>query len=67
VNLAPATVPSFARYCSLTRILAIEGNIELQRRPKQHDHTRSIPLTNAPCGGCSRRQPPAPGSDSGLR
>jgi hypothetical protein len=38
-----ATVRSFARYCTRTRILEIDGDVDLQRRAEKHDHTRSIP------------------------
>ena len=41
-----ATVGSFARYCSRTRVLEIAGDIELQRRAEKHDHTRSIALAS---------------------
>jgi integrase len=41
-NRHVATVRSFARYCEHTRILAIDGDVELQRRAEKHDHTRSI-------------------------
>ena len=42
-NRHVATVRSFARYCARTRILAIAGDVELQRRAEKHDHTLSIP------------------------
>jgi hypothetical protein len=45
-NRHVATVRSFARYCERTRILAIDGDVELQRRAEQHDHTRSIALAS---------------------
>jgi len=41
-----ATVRSFARNCERTRILTIDGDVELQRRAEKHDHTRSIPLAS---------------------
>ena len=41
-NRHVATVQSFARYCTRTRILEIDGDVELQRRADKHDHTRSI-------------------------
>jgi site-specific recombinase XerD len=43
-NRHGATVRSFARYCERTRILAIDGYVELRRRAEKHDHTRSIAL-----------------------
>lgn len=33
-----------ARYCERTRILEIDGDLDLQRRAEKHDHARSIPL-----------------------
>ncbi len=45
-NRHVATVRSFARYCERTRILAIVGDVELQRRVEKHDHTRSIPMAS---------------------
>jgi len=45
-NRHVATVRSFARYCERTRILGIDGDVELQRRAEKHDHTRSIPLAS---------------------
>jgi len=45
-NRHAATVRSFARYCQRTRILAISGDVELQRRAEKHDHTRSIALAS---------------------
>ena len=45
-NRHVATVRSFARYCQRTRILAIDGDVELQRRAEKHDHTRSIALAS---------------------
>jgi integrase len=42
-NRHVATVRSFARYCERTRILEIDGALELQRRAEKHDHTRSVP------------------------
>ena len=74
-NRHVATVRSFARYCARTRILAIAGDVELQRRAEKHDHTRSIALgepraaVGAPrhrparthaVAACSTRPPPAP-------
>lgn len=43
-NRHVATVRSFVRYCQRTEILAIDGDVELQRRAEKHDHTRSIAL-----------------------
>ncbi|MCA1680029.1 MAG: site-specific integrase [Actinobacteria bacterium] len=45
-NRHVATVRSFARYCERTRILKIDGDVELQRRAEKHDHTRSIALAS---------------------
>jgi integrase len=45
-NRHGATVRSFAHYCTRTRILEIDGDIDLQRRAEKHDHTRSIPLAS---------------------
>jgi len=45
-NRHVATVRSFARYCARTRILAIDGDVELQRRAEKHDHTPSIPMAS---------------------
>ena len=45
-NRHGATVRSFAHYCRRTRILEIDGDIDLQRRAEKHDHTRSIPLAS---------------------
>jgi integrase len=45
-NRHVATVRSFARYCERTRILDIDGDLELQRRAEKQDHTRSIPLAS---------------------
>jgi len=73
-NRHVATVRSFAAYCARTRILAIAGDVELQRRAEKHDHTRSIALASlerlwgaatstcasARCGGCCMRPPRAP-------
>jgi integrase len=42
-NRHVATVRSFVRYCARTRILEIDGDVELARRAEKHDHTRSIP------------------------
>jgi hypothetical protein len=73
-NRHVATVRSFAAYCARTRILAIAGDVELQRRAQKDDHTRSIPMASLErlwerrdidlrertlCG-CSTRPPPAP-------
>ncbi len=45
-NRHVATVRSFAHYCERTRILKIDGDVELQRRAEKHDHTRSIALAS---------------------
>jgi integrase len=45
-NRHVATVRSFAHYCTRTRILEIDGDIDLQRSAEKHDHTRSIPLAS---------------------
>jgi len=71
-----ATVRSFARYCQRTGLLDIDGEITLDRRAENHDHTRSIPVAglkrlwgaatwrcaNARCGGCCMRRRRAPTS-----
>ncbi len=48
-NRHVATVRSFARYCARTRILEIDGDVELQRRAEKHDHTQSIPSASLEC------------------
>jgi integrase len=45
-NRHVATVRSFARYCERTRILQVDGDVELRRRAEKHDHTRSIALAS---------------------
>ena len=45
-NRHVATVRSFAGYCTRTRILEIDGDVELARRAEKHDHTRSIALAS---------------------
>jgi site-specific recombinase XerD len=45
-NRHVTTTRSFARYCERTRILQIDGDVELQRRAERHDHTRSIALAS---------------------
>jgi len=45
-NRHVATVRSFARHCARTRILEIDGDVELPRRAEKHDHTRSIPAAS---------------------
>jgi integrase/recombinase XerC/integrase/recombinase XerD len=34
------------RYCARTRILEVDGDVELRRRAEKHDHTRSIALAS---------------------